>query len=86
MKPRNIELHIKELVLHGFEPGERYRIADAVRRQLTRSLAETGLPLSLTESTEIARVDGGTFRVVRGTKAEAVGSQVGQAVYAGLRR
>jgi len=30
-----IQFHIEELVLHGFSPGDRHRIADALERQLT---------------------------------------------------
>ena len=32
MRTSNIKLHIEELVLHGFAPGDRYTIADAVER------------------------------------------------------
>jgi hypothetical protein len=37
MKPRpSINLHIEELVLHGFAPGDRHRISEAVEQELTR--------------------------------------------------
>ncbi len=86
MKPMDIEVHIEELVLHGFAPGDRYHIADAVERELARSFAQQGLSPSLRNGIEIARVDGGVFRVAGGAKAETVGSQVAQAVYGGLTR
>ena len=44
MKPRAIEVHIEELVLHGFDPGERWRVADTLENQLRGLLAERGLP------------------------------------------
>ena len=44
---KRIELHIEELVLHGFAPADRYRIGDTVQRELTRLLAEQGMPASL---------------------------------------
>ena len=33
---RRIELHIEELVLHGFDPHQRHAIGDAVRTELAR--------------------------------------------------
>ena len=36
MKPREIEVHIEELILHGFEPAHRCGIGDALQRQLDR--------------------------------------------------
>lgn len=84
MKPRNIEFNIEELVLHGFAPGDRYRIGKAVERELTRLLADRGVPQSLERGGEIANMDGGAFEVVRGSRAEVVGTQVAKAVYGGL--
>jgi hypothetical protein len=83
MKP-NIELHIEELILRGFEPGDRYRIGDAVERELTRLLAERGTLPSLAHGSEIQRLDGGSFEVKAGSSAEAIGVQVAQAVYGRL--
>jgi hypothetical protein len=86
MTPKNIELHIEELVLHGFAPGDRYRIGEAVEQELTRRLADRGVPQSLAEGGEIVSVDGGAFEVATGSRAETVGAQVSKAVYGGLRR
>ena len=44
MRPGWIELHIEELVLHGFAPGDRHPIGDAVEHELIRLFAEQGLP------------------------------------------
>ena len=86
MMPKNIELHIEELVLHGFAPGDRYRIAEGVEQELTRLLADRGVPQSLERGGEIANMDGGAFEVVQGSRAQVVGAQVAKAVYGGLRR
>ena len=61
MKPKNIELNIEELVLHGFSPGDRYGIGEAVERELTRLLADRGVPESLAQGGEVASVDGGAI-------------------------
>jgi hypothetical protein len=81
MKPVNFELHIEELVLHGFAPGDRYRIGDAMERELASLFAEQGTPPSLAQEREVALLNGGTFGVKPGSNAEAIGAQLAQAVY-----
>ena len=83
---RSIEVDIEELVLQGFSPGDRYRIGEAVEQELTRLLADRGLPQSLENGGEIASVDGGAFEVTPGSRADVVGAQVAKAVYGGLGR
>ena len=86
MKPKNIELNIEELVLHGFSPGDRYRIGEAVEQELTRLLADRGVPKSMEHGGEVASMDGGAFEVAPGSRPDVVGSQVARAVYGGLRQ
>lgn len=86
MRARNLELHIEQLMLHGFSPGDRYRIGAAVEAELTRLFTEQGVPPSLAQNGEVARLDGSAFEVAPGSKAEAVGAQVAEAVYGGLNR
>jgi len=82
----NIDLHIEELVLHGFRPQDRYRIARAVEQELTRLLSEGDLPSSLTQGGMIPEIDGGDFLMRRGTTPESIGEQVSQNIYGGLNR
>jgi hypothetical protein len=82
--PHSIELHIEELVLHGFVPGDRYRIADAVERELARLFAEQGVPPALAQEAEVARWDAGAFEIAPGARVEAVGAQVAHKVYGGF--
>ncbi len=86
MKPRTIEVHIEELVLHGFDPKDRYAIGEAVQRELIRLLAEQDIHPSLGQGYEVARLNAGAFNVKPGVKAEAIGSQVAQSVYRGLKQ
>ncbi|NOR41697.1 MAG: hypothetical protein GQ572_00050 [Gammaproteobacteria bacterium] len=83
---RRIELNIEELVLHGFSPGDRYGIGEAVEHELTRLLGDRGVPQSLVQGGEIANMDGGAFEVAQGSRAQVVGAQVAKAVYGGLRQ
>jgi hypothetical protein len=82
--PPSIELHIEELVLHGFAPGDHPGISEAVQRELVRLLGERGVPPSLTHGVEVARLDGGSFPMTPHLKAEAIGAHVAQAVGRGL--
>lgn len=83
-RPDAIDLHIEELVLHGFAPGDRQRIGAAITAELRRLLAERGLPAALAGSASIDRLDGGAYQAAPGATPEAVGAQVAQAVYRGL--
>jgi hypothetical protein len=85
MKLTNVELHIEELVLHGFAAADRYRIGEMVERELARLFAEEGVPSSLAENVDARHLDAGAFHVAPNSKAEAIGAQVAQAVYGGLK-
>lgn len=80
----NIELHIDELVLQGFPPNNRNRIARAVERELTRLFTEQGAPPSLTQGGSLAQIDGGTFTMAPNASAVSVGTQIAQTLYAGF--
>lgn len=84
MRPRAVELHIEELVLHGFAPGDRHRIADAVERELARLFAERGVPAGLGDGFESPRLDAGSFDFAPGARAETVGEEVARAIYGGF--
>jgi hypothetical protein len=56
MRAAAIELTVEELVLHGFAAGDRYAIAEAVERELTRLLGGQGVPLSLMHGGERMRL------------------------------
>ena len=84
MKPENVDLHIEELVLHGFEPADHDRIGEVLQRELSRLFVEEGIPPSLTRGAGIDRVEGGPFEAQPGSGAEAIGALVARAVYGGL--
>jgi hypothetical protein len=81
VSPASIEIYIDELVLHGFAPGDRYGIGQAVTGELTRLLAAQDYPASFGQSAEVAFLDAGSFRMAQGAGPEAVGAQVAQTIY-----
>lgn len=83
---QKIDLHIEELVLHGFSPGDRYRIGEAVELELTRLITEHGIPSSLSQGGELARMNGGTFNMSPNSRAEVIGARAAQSVYKGFKK
>ncbi|HSS22526.1 MAG TPA: hypothetical protein VLL54_20815 [Pyrinomonadaceae bacterium] len=85
MTKRDAQLHIEELVLHGFAPGDRHAIAEAVEQELSRLLtrhcAEAGTASRLALPSEVARVDAGAFQVEPRSRPSSIGTQIGQAVH-----
>jgi hypothetical protein len=76
----NIELHIEELLLQGFDPRDREAIGRAVQLELTRLLTEHGMPQALAQGVIVPRLDGGALSL-QNTRSEVVGTQVAQSVY-----
>ena len=93
MSAPRIELHIEELVLHGFPPGDRARIADAIERgladQLREQIREHGVGAALSHHRRSTFLDGGSFRVATGARPQAVGAaaatSVAKALHGGKR-
>ncbi len=79
--PAALELHVEELVLHGFPASDRFRVGDAVERELLRLIAEQGLPGLIRNPVSMERLDGGRFKVAEKSTAQVVGTQLAQQVY-----
>ena len=77
-----IEVHIEELVLHGFTPGNRHEIAAALRQQLVQLLSGHEFPVGA--HLDHAAIDAGSFHVVSGERGARIGANVAQSVYRGL--
>ena len=60
LNPHEIEVHIEELVLHGFDPRARWTIGDALETELRGLLVERGLPVTWLQSPQ--RIDAGAFQ------------------------
>jgi hypothetical protein len=82
MKP-NVELHIEELVLHGFKPGDRHQIGEAVERELARLLAEQGLPQ--VQDAEVPRLAGGQLHLSPNDNPDTVGRGLAGNIFQGIR-
>lgn len=76
-----ITLHIEELVLHGTEPGDRYRIADAVQTELHRMISEQGAPAWAASPIQAPHLKAGPSPIAPSTRASAFGGDIARAVY-----
>ena len=84
MKPREIEVHIEELVLHGFAPRSRWDMADALQQELHGLLAAHGIPPPWQNSPE--RIDAGVIRATAPARSTIAGEQIARAIYRGVVR
>jgi uncharacterized membrane protein len=79
-----IEFDIDELVLVGFDPRDRHRLADAIERAIeTRATSEALLPLAR-GSDDVEAVHAPDVAPVRGASAAALADGVGASVVAGI--
>jgi hypothetical protein len=79
----NVALHIEELVLHGFAPGDRHAIAEGLQGELTRLLTERGLPRALAAGASWETLATPPVAVGTGSRPEVIGAQVARSVYEG---
>jgi hypothetical protein len=90
MRARNIKVHIEELVLHGFEPGDRHDIAAAVERELSQLLAQNFTEHVahdwLRNDLAQASVDAGSFHVAANSRPNSIGSQIALALLGGITK
>ena len=84
--PREIEVRIEELVLHGFEPRDRHSIAEAIERSLACFLAEKDLAVAFLRNAELSVLEGRTFKVASDRDPEGIGAGIARAVHGGLIR
>jgi len=82
--PRSIEVHIGQLVLHGFSHSDRRPIAESIERELRALLTqeEFSNPVSL----EVDQINAGSFQLENKRRRESAGANIARAIYGGLRQ
>jgi hypothetical protein len=81
MNACNIEVHIEELVLHGFALGAGSRIGDALQNELRELLMERGLPPTWLSCP--ARIDTAAIPATGLTNPSVAGAQIAGAICRG---
>jgi hypothetical protein len=77
----NMELHVKELILHGFSPSDHDLIGGMVELELRRLLSEQGLSGRYADLPYIPHLDAGSFSFVAQHRPEQTGSEIARRVY-----
>lgn len=70
-----IEIAIEELILEGFAPSEKYRIGEAVERELLRLFSESTRADQVSALSSRDVLDAGAFQM-RSARGDVVGSQI----------
>jgi hypothetical protein len=86
VRPRAIEVHIDELVLHGFSSVDGPTIGAAVERELARLFGTEGVPQTLAGGGARGVVDAGSIPCGQQQTPSATGAAVARAVYGGVTR
>lgn len=81
MKPHEIEVHIEELILHGFESANRWQIGDALQDELRGLLLAKGIPSLWLSNPE--RIEGRTIPSASLAKPAQAGAEIAGAAYRG---
>ncbi len=77
----DINVHIETLALEGFDPQDRYRLAEALEVELARRFTGGGVPPEWRMSRSIGFIDGGSFMHTPGLPVQAAGSAIARAIY-----
>ena len=80
MNARQIEVHIEELVLHGFPRSARWQIADAIESELRARLTKDGVPAAWQSSPR--QLEAGS---VKSNTHAGLGAKVARAIHGGAR-
>lgn len=82
---RRIVVHIDHLVLRGFRHEDRHAIADGLRQELARWLAEPASAARLANLSGVSRLKLGKVHIERGTRARQVGMEAARGIARGLK-
>jgi hypothetical protein len=80
-----IEFVIDELVLHGFDPLQRYAIADLVEKELTRLARVHAADLIHRRPSDVARLDAGSFETPARLPGTHAGIGIANSVFYAVR-
>ena len=78
---RNVEIHIEELILHGFHPADRQRIGEALEQELVRLASTQGISDGFSDDVHIPLLDGGSFQMGTGGRPETAGAGIARSLH-----
>lgn len=81
---RSLEIHIDELVLHGFSPFDKFRIGNAVQVELERLFAEGRIPDHFLNGGRTPLIKANSFQFSKTHNGALIGKQVANTIYTSL--
>lgn len=81
----NVDLHIGELVLTGFDGVDGAGVGAIVQQELTRLFAERGVPAGLRQDAVTSAMDAGAITLPADADAYTLGAHIAGQIYGGLR-
>jgi hypothetical protein len=81
---RRLEVHIEEVVLHGFAGADRRRVGDALQAELERQFAAQELPSFGDKGVCIARLSCTAFASTAGATSDRIGTGLAHSLHRGL--
>jgi hypothetical protein len=83
-EPPALDVHIGELIFHGFRRNDGDALGAALRAELARSLTHRNVPALFGKAGSHERVDAGQVSVPKHAPASQIGTHVARAIHAGL--
>ena len=84
VKPGNIDVHINELVLDGFQNVDQSLLKAAIQRERSRLVAHGSLPAPWNKDAKAPSLDGGMVNLSPTAGADSIGTHIAQALNRGL--
>jgi hypothetical protein len=82
---QSVHIHINEIVLSDFEQLDRRQLRKTVSTELSRLIAQNGVPHSLNAGGYVARLDGGSFHVQEKAYAHTIGINLAKTLYGKIK-
>ena len=76
-----IEVHIEQIVLHGYAPGDTRRLGEALQAELTRLVQKHGVNGSGMENLSLQTLDGGRLKAAEKPSTEALGARLAHSIH-----
>lgn len=81
----SVELHIEELVLHGFAAGDCRHIGDSFGTEMNRLFTDNDVSPSLIQGGEIALLNDLEFDLAASASPESIGIQIARVIFRSFR-
>lgn len=75
-----IEVHIEQIVLHGYAPGDTHRLGEALQAELTRLVQKHGVNSSGMGNLSLQTLDG-RLKAAERPSTEALGARLAQRIH-----